>query len=96
MAGKTDPKVAGKLIGRGFEQSTSPSSTLLSEKSVALHACRSPFVSDDIFDASLLHGGTGKAIRVFSRRGEAGMEGGLIGYWNLRAGDGVVSNLLDP
>ncbi|KAG9011164.1 hypothetical protein FRB94_009090 [Tulasnella sp. JGI-2019a] len=87
VAGKTDPEVVWKLIGRGFKKT---SSTAAPERSIALHASQSPFVSDDIFDAKIFQDGVGKPLRVFSRRGEDGIEGGLIGYWNLRAGGGVV------
>ncbi|KAG8858557.1 hypothetical protein FRB96_005229 [Tulasnella sp. 330] len=94
VAERTYPKIVGRLIGHGLGQLTPSLSPPLVGRSVALHASRSPFVSDDVFDASLLHSGLGQPLKVFSRRGEDGMEGCLIGYWNSRAGNGVVEDQL--
>lgn len=86
VPGKTIPEIVRKLIGSNLRETSSP----IAGRSIALHAARSPFLSDDIFDPSILQEGTGKALRVFSRRREDGSEGGLIGYWNVRSANGVV------
>ncbi|KAG8890025.1 hypothetical protein FRB98_001460 [Tulasnella sp. 332] len=88
VPGKTDPEIVRKLIGSNLRMTTSP----IAGRSIALHAARSPFLSDDIFDPCILQEGAGKAMRVFSRRGEDGTEGGLIGYWNVRSANGVVDD----
>lgn len=49
-------------------------------------------VTNDIFDSGLLMGGTGKGFRIFSHS-ELGL-GGIIGLWNVRKDDGLVSSII--
>jgi hypothetical protein len=88
VPGKTDPIVLRKLVGNDLKRA--------SGRSIALHASRSPFVSNDVFEEGLMRGGSGKALRVFSRREEDGKQGGLIGYWNVRSSDGKVRAVPEP
>ena len=53
-----------------------------------LQAKNSPFVSNAIFDQTLLQGGTGKAFRVYSQASLG--SGGIVGFWNIRSADGKV------
>ncbi|KAG8991656.1 protein kinase complex component, partial [Tulasnella sp. 427] len=78
VPGKTDPLILNKLVGASKSGET-----------VALQASSSPFASKEVFDPALVHGGTGKALRVFSK---AALGGGLLGYWNIRSGDGKVED----
>ncbi|KAG9003354.1 hypothetical protein FRB94_003177 [Tulasnella sp. JGI-2019a] len=90
VPGKTDPEIVRKLIGSNLRKSSSHPVG----RSIALHASRSPFMSDDIFDPTILQDGVGKALRVFSRHGDDDSEGGLIGYWNVRSANGKVEDYL--
>ncbi|KAG9041439.1 hypothetical protein FS837_012270 [Tulasnella sp. UAMH 9824] len=78
VPGKTDSAILNKLVG-----------TSKAGQTVALQASSSPFTSNDVFDPALLQGGTGKALRVFSK---AAHGGGLLGYWNIRSEDGKVED----
>ncbi|KZT33043.1 hypothetical protein SISSUDRAFT_445849 [Sistotremastrum suecicum HHB10207 ss-3] len=81
VAGHTNSSIVNKLIGKA----------LGSERSVALQAGSSSWINGDIFDGGLLEGGSGKALRIFSRASSPGLYGGLVGYWNIRSGNGIVS-----
>ncbi|KAG8949368.1 hypothetical protein FRC04_008603 [Tulasnella sp. 424] len=78
VPGKTDPAILNKLVGASKTGGT-----------VALQASSSPFTSNDVFDPALLQGGSGRALRVFSK---AAHGGGLLGYWNIRSEDGKVED----
>lgn len=80
VPGKTDSSTLNKLVG-----------TSKAGQTVALQASSSPFTSNDVFNPALLQGGTGKALRVFSK---AAHGGGLLGYWNIRSEDGKVGSMV--
>ncbi|KAG8894403.1 hypothetical protein FRB99_001288 [Tulasnella sp. 403] len=82
VPGQTDPSIVSKLVG----------STIEGGRSVVVQASQSPFVSNDVFDPVLLHGGIGRAFRVFSRNQGRKADGGTIGYWNIRSHDGQVED----
>jgi len=85
VPGASDPAVLSRLLGLPLLSSSS-------DRSVALQADHSPWVGSDVFDSDIISSGVGKALRLFSKSGKAGTGSGLIGYWNVRSGDGKVDD----
>ena len=83
MPGVTDPMLVKRLCGIGRDG-----------RSVPIQSPNTPFIPNiSLFDKDLMAEKEGCALRIFSRWEVDGYFCGMIGLWNVKAGDAKVGDV---